>query len=333
MPHQARGAVGVLLDLHDVLERRIGRLVRVEQEVGRHHDGGEHVVEVVRDAAGELADQCPSSALGDLVLELALLGGLERIDDRGLLVALLLLDRGDVEARRSARRSPAERRVDRRDVALARAPPRAIAASSAARSRSATTARIERLGSPLALEQRSWNSRANSALVRTMPPVWSTVAIAIGVWWKKRMKRTSAARCGSVPSSRARLSTSVREAPGVPSAPKASLWKRRTGSVRPLRVLRSRSSTSVFTLARRAAQRRQQRRAIAGDEVGKLEAARADLGQILIEPIGERRVEIDDVAARHRPRRSRPARDRDSRSRAAAPERRSPAARARGSRR
>ena len=49
-------------------------------------------------------------------------------------------------------------------------------------------------------------------------------------------------------------------------------------------------------LARRAPQRRQQRRAVAGDQVGKLEPARADLGQILIEPIGERRVEIDDVA-------------------------------------
>ncbi len=53
----ARGAVGVLLDLDDVLERRIGRLVRVEQEIGRHHDGGQHVVEVVGDAAGELADR------------------------------------------------------------------------------------------------------------------------------------------------------------------------------------------------------------------------------------------------------------------------------------
>ena len=39
LPHQRRGAGRVLLDLHDVLERRIGRLVRVQQEVVRHHDG------------------------------------------------------------------------------------------------------------------------------------------------------------------------------------------------------------------------------------------------------------------------------------------------------
>ena len=62
------GAVGVLPDLDDVLERRIGRLVGVHQEVGRHHDGAEHVVEVVRDAAGELADQLHLLRLGELVL-------------------------------------------------------------------------------------------------------------------------------------------------------------------------------------------------------------------------------------------------------------------------
>ncbi len=55
LPNQRRGARRVLLDLHDVLERRIGRLVRVQQEVVRHHDGGQDVVEVMRDAAGELS--------------------------------------------------------------------------------------------------------------------------------------------------------------------------------------------------------------------------------------------------------------------------------------
>ena len=89
--------------------------------------------------------------------------------------------------------------------------------------------------------------RANSVLVREIRPALSTVAIAIGVDWKKRMKRTSAARCGSAASPRARLSTSVREAPARPSAPKATLWNSRTGTERPPRVLKSRSNTSVFT--------------------------------------------------------------------------------------
>ncbi len=55
---------------------------------------------------------------------------------------------------------------------------------------------------------------AKRALLRAMRPDLSTVAIAIGVFWKKRMKRTSAARCGSLPSSLARLSTKVREGAG-----------------------------------------------------------------------------------------------------------------------
>ena len=105
LPHQARRPVGILLDLHDVLERRIGRLVGVEQEIGRHHDGAEQVVEVVRDRAGEPADRLHLLLLVDLVLERALLRGLERIDDGGFLVALVgLLDRRHEEAARSARR-------------------------------------------------------------------------------------------------------------------------------------------------------------------------------------------------------------------------------------
>ena len=118
LPHQARRPVGVLLDLHDVLERRIGRPVRVEQEVGRHHDGAEQIVEVVRDVAGEPADRLHLLLLGDLVLERALLRGLERVDDRRLLIALLLvLDRGDEEAG-EALAGAVERGIDRRDLAL-----------------------------------------------------------------------------------------------------------------------------------------------------------------------------------------------------------------------
>ena len=117
LPHQARRPVGVLLDLHDVLERRIGRLVRVEQEIGRHHDGGQHVVEVVRDAAGELADRLHAGALVDLVLQRALAGGFERVDDGGFRIALVVLDRGDVEAR-PAVVAAGQRGVDRRDLAL-----------------------------------------------------------------------------------------------------------------------------------------------------------------------------------------------------------------------
>ena len=96
-----------------------------------------------------------------------------------------------------------------------------IAAISRLRSRALTARKIDLLAAPSAL--RLCASLAKRALARTTVPPRSTVAIAIGVWSKKRMKRTSAARSGSECSSRARLITSVRDAPGAPSAPKASL--------------------------------------------------------------------------------------------------------------
>ena len=74
LPHQAGGAVGVLLDVHDVLEGRVARPVVGEQQVGEADDRGQHVVEVVRDAAGELADRLHLLALRELLLERPLLG-------------------------------------------------------------------------------------------------------------------------------------------------------------------------------------------------------------------------------------------------------------------
>ena len=117
LPHQRRRAGGVLLDLHDVLERRIGRLVGVEQEIVGHHDRGQHVVEVVRDAAGELADHVHLLRLVDLVLQRAPFGRLQHVDDGGFGLALVLLDRGDEELA-PALLGAVEHRLDRRDVAL-----------------------------------------------------------------------------------------------------------------------------------------------------------------------------------------------------------------------
>ena len=42
--------------------------------------------------------------------------------------------------------------------------------------------------------------------------------------------------------------------------------------------------------------RGQQRRAVAGDDVGELQAARADLGEIVVEPVRQRRVDIGELA-------------------------------------
>ena len=49
-------------------------------------------------------------------------------------------------------------------------------------------------------------------------------------------------------------------------------------------------------LARRRRNRGQKRSAIAGHDVGQLQPARSDLGQIVVEPVGERRIDIGDLA-------------------------------------
>ena len=107
LPHQARRAIGVLLDLHDVLEGRIGRPVVGEQQIGIADDRGQHVVEVVRDAAGELADRLHLLALREILLQRALFGGVEREHDRARAFAALRIGGRDEEARRS--RSPRPR--------------------------------------------------------------------------------------------------------------------------------------------------------------------------------------------------------------------------------
>ena len=198
-----------------------------EQQVRIADDRLQHVVEVVRDAAGELADGLHLLRLGELLLELALLGGVERVEDRRLAVALgLALVAGLSQSRAERLGLAGERQIDRRDLAAAR---RAAAASAAASARGRAPRRsstIER-PSPLAPVRGSMpNSRAKAALERSDAPcavdAWRWRS---GVALKKRAKRTSAARCPSSTSSPGeRLRTSVREAPGVPSWPKATRW-------------------------------------------------------------------------------------------------------------
>src|SRR5262249_37206664 len=170
-----------------------------------------------------------------------------------------------------------------------------MAASSAGRSRSATTARIERSpeASPL---NTGWNMRANRAFESAIRPCLSTVAIAIGVFWKKRMKRTSAARCGSIEPSRARLSTRVRGGPGRAGGVEGALGEepcRHGGAAARLEV---NVETLGLHVARHRRQRGEQRGALARHDVVELEAGGADLREIMVEPIGERGVEIDDIA-------------------------------------
>ena len=70
----------------------------------------------MRDAAGELADGVHLLRLRELLLELALLGGVERVEERALAVAVGVADRAQPDAHR-ATAFPDEAEIDRRDVA------------------------------------------------------------------------------------------------------------------------------------------------------------------------------------------------------------------------
>ena len=87
LAHQIGGAIGVLLDVHDVGEGRIGRPVLGEQQIGKADDGGQHIVEVMRDAAGELADRLHLLALRELDFERLVLGRIEGVDEEALVAA------------------------------------------------------------------------------------------------------------------------------------------------------------------------------------------------------------------------------------------------------
>ena len=76
----------------------------------------EHVVEVVGDAAGELADRLHLLLLAHLLLQRPLLGDVDDVDDHRLAAAGALGDRIDEEAPRALALA-GERRVDRRDDA------------------------------------------------------------------------------------------------------------------------------------------------------------------------------------------------------------------------
>ena len=66
---QAGGAVRVGADLLDVVIVAVARRVAHQHQVASAEDRGQDVVEIVGDAAGELADRLHLGRLGDLALE------------------------------------------------------------------------------------------------------------------------------------------------------------------------------------------------------------------------------------------------------------------------
>ena len=85
-----------------------------EQKIGIAQDGGEHVVEIMRHAPGELADRLHLLSLDETLLQVALLGRLEREN-----VGRPALSRRDEHLYRALRGSR-EARIDRGNVTLSR---------------------------------------------------------------------------------------------------------------------------------------------------------------------------------------------------------------------
>ena len=85
LPGKARSAVRIRLDLLDVVIVAVARRVPHQHQVAMADDRGQDIVEVVRDAAGELADDLHLGRLGDLALELGFLAiVLEQQKHRGV---------------------------------------------------------------------------------------------------------------------------------------------------------------------------------------------------------------------------------------------------------
>ncbi len=114
LAHQARSAVGALLDRHDVAKRGIGRFVLEQQQVRKSDDRRQHVVEIMGHPTGQLPHRLHFHALCKLFFELALLGHVERIKDRRLVAFPALLDARNEHAH-AARLFSRNRRIDRRD--------------------------------------------------------------------------------------------------------------------------------------------------------------------------------------------------------------------------
>ncbi len=231
LPHQTGGAVGVLLDLHDVAEGRIGRPVIGEQQVRIADDRGQHIVEIMRDAAGELADRLHFLRLREILLQRALLGRVERKERRARSVALVRTR----EMNRRAERSPSPASVTSSGAASAcdpgrrqRGPQRVAIALQNAGNRSSGSA-------PSPGFKAAGISRAKAAFQRRTRPSASSMAMAIGVALKTRANRASArgspAASWPASSTGARSQHESRRGPSATSSPEAAPTSRRAGSL------------------------------------------------------------------------------------------------------
>ena len=248
----------------------------------------------MRDAAGELADHVHLLRLVDLVLQRAALGGLQHVDDRGLGLGFVLLDGGDEELA-PALLGALQHRLDRGDVALPfgglvdrRDQMVAVARVDGAEDRlggGAVAAQplrqlgVARVGADHAAGAVDGRDR-HRRMVEEAHEAHFGGALGIG-----------ALVAGAADDQRARR---TRRAVGAEG--ELVIEPRRHG------LAAAHAQVDVehlrFDFAGHRHDRGQQRRAVAGDDVGEFQPARADLGEIVVEPVRQRRIDIGEIAGR-----------------------------------
>ncbi len=87
MAYQIGGAIGVLLDLHDVGKGRVARPEPHQQQVAEADHRGQQIVEIVRHPAGKLADGLHFLRLCELDFEVLLLGDLDEVQHQAAVAA------------------------------------------------------------------------------------------------------------------------------------------------------------------------------------------------------------------------------------------------------
>ncbi len=266
--------------------------MRVQQEIVRHHDGRQHIVEIVRDAAGELADHVHLLRLVDLVLERSPLGGLQHVDDGGLGLALVFLDRGDEELT-PALLGAIEHRLDRRDVALP------LGRLVDGRDQQVAVAGVDRP------EDRLVGSAIGAQALRQLGEAGIGADHRAGAVHGRNRHRGVVEEAHEAHFGGAlRIGTLVARAADHQRARGAghAVGPERQLVIEPHRHGLAAAHPQIdiehlgLDFAGHRHDRGQQRGPVAGHDVGQLQTARADLREIVIEPVRQRGVDVDEVA-------------------------------------
>ena len=265
--------------------------MRVQQEIGRHHDGGQHVVEVVGDAAGKLADRFHLLGLIALVLGDALARGVEHVDDGGLGLAVVLLDRRDVEAA-PALAVAAERGLDRSNLALARG-----RAPDCGRQRPAVALRHDgedgaAFGVLEGSREQPGKERIGAGDLSGLVDGRNRHRCRLEEAHEAHFGRARGVRGTALRAVEHQRARGARYAVGT----ECDLVEQADGERAAGAGLEVEVHHLGLHLAGGSAERGEKRRAAARDDVGEHQPAGTDLRQIVVEPGGKRRVDVADVA-------------------------------------